>query len=114
MPTGWLDTVIMYTDSSAQDAVRNGDSGVFARTQQDKQLSTQMLQAENAQISKTETSALQNEVGYITEMKQQKIVILTDSKAALESLISNTLDQPLHQLLKDLQLFPQECIVVLQ
>ena len=47
-------------------------------------------------------------------MKPQKTVILTDSKAAFQSLISNTPDQPIHQLLKDLQLLPQECTMVLQ
>ena len=47
-------------------------------------------------------------------MKTQKTVILTDSKAALLSLTSNTPDQPIHQLLKDLQLLPHECTVVLQ
>ena len=63
---------------------------------------------------KAETSALQNAVAYIAEMKPQKTVILTDSKAALQSLTSNTPDQPIHQLLKDLQLLPHECTVVLQ
>ena len=53
---------------------------------------------------KAETSALQNAVAYIAEMKPQKTVILTDSNAALQSLTSNTPDQPIHQLLKDLQL----------
>ena len=47
-------------------------------------------------------------------MKPQKSVILTDSKAALQSLTSNTPDQQIHQLLKDLQLLPHEYTVVLQ
>ena len=63
---------------------------------------------------KAETPALQNAVTYIPEMKPQKTVILTDSKAALQSLTSNTPDQSIHQLLKDLQLLPHECTVVLQ
>ena len=63
---------------------------------------------------KAETSALQNAVAYIAEMKPQKTVILTDSKAALQSLTSNTLDQSINQLLKDLQLLPHECTVVQQ
>ena len=63
---------------------------------------------------KTETSALQNTVAYIAEMTPQKTVILTDSKVALQSLIFNILDQPIHQLLKDLQLLRHECTVVLQ
>ena len=54
------------------------------------------------------------QVAYIAEMKPQKTVILTDSKAVLQSLTSNTPDQPIHQLLKDLQLLPHECTVVLQ
>ena len=63
---------------------------------------------------KAETSALQNAVAYKAEMKPHKTVILTDSKAALQSLTSNTPDQPIHRLLKDLQLLPHECTVVLQ
>ena len=65
-------------------------------------------------IFKAETPALQNAVAYIAEMKPQKTIILTDSKATLQSLTSNTPDQPIHQLLKDLQLIPHECTVVLQ
>ena len=57
---------------------------------------------------------LQNVVACTVEMTPQKKVILIDSKAALQSQISNTSDQPVHQLLKDLQLLPQECTVVLQ
>ena len=63
---------------------------------------------------KPETSARENAQAYIADMKPQKTVILTDSKAALQSLTSNTPDQPIHQLLKDLQLLPHECTVVLQ
>ena len=63
---------------------------------------------------KAETSALQNALAYTAEMKPQKTVTLTDSKAAFQSLASNTPDQPIHQLLKDLQLLPHECTVVLQ
>ena len=63
---------------------------------------------------KAETSALQTAVAYTAQMKPQKTVILTDSKSALQSLTPNTPDQPIHQLLKDLQLLPHECTVVLQ
>ena len=61
-----------------------------------------------------ETSVIQNAVAYIAEMKPQKTVILTDSRAALQPLTSNTPDQPIQQLLKDLQLLPHECTVVQQ
>ena len=57
------------------------------------QLVTQMLQAENTQISKQKPqgSRMQKPTA---KMKQKKNVILTDSKATLQSLISNTSDQP--------------------
>ena len=51
--------------------------------------------------------SIQTAVAYVAEIKPQKTVILKDSKAALQSLISNRSDQPIHQLLKDLQLLPQ-------
>ena len=98
--------------------------------QQDKQLTTQMLQVENAQILKQKNSAIRNTVANIVTIKPQKTihntvaniatikpqktVILTDSKAALQSRTSNTPDQPIHQPLKDLQLLPHECTVVQQ
>ena len=56
----------------------------------------------------------QNTVAYIAEMEPQTTVILTDSKAALQSLTPSAPDQPVHQLLKDLQLLLHECAVVLQ
>ena len=62
---------------------------------------------------KAETSARENALAYIAEMKPQQTVILTDSKAAFQSLTSNIPDQPIHQLLKDLQLLPHECTVIL-
>ena len=82
--------------------------------QQDKHLATLNAIGRKCSNFKAETSALQNVVAYIAEMKPQKTVILTDSKAALQSLTSNTPDQPIHQLLKDLQFLPHECTVVLQ
>ena len=42
----------IYTDGSVEDGVRNGGSGMFVRTLTEQQLATQMLLAENAQISK--------------------------------------------------------------
>ena len=45
------DWIHIYPDGSAEDAVRNGDSGVLSGPQPDKHLATQMLQAESAPIS---------------------------------------------------------------
>ena len=101
----------IYTDGSAEDAVRNEGSGVFVRTPAGQTVSYSNATGRKGSNFK---SALQNAVAYIAEMKPQKTVILTDFKAALQSLISNTPDQPIHQLLKDLQLLPHECTVVLQ
>ena len=104
----------VYTDGSAEDAVRNGGSGVFVRTPTGQTVSYSNATGRKCSHFKAETSALQNAVAYIAEMKPQQTVILTDSKAALQSLICNTPDQPIHQLPKDLQLLPHECTVVLQ
>ena len=103
----------IYTDGSAEDAIRNGGSGMIVRTPTGQTVSYSNATGRKCSNFTVETSALQNAVAYIAEMKPQKAVILTDSKAALQSLISNTPDQPTHQLLKDLQLLPHECIVVL-
>ena len=104
----------VYTDGSAEDAVRNGGSGMFVRTPTGQKVSYSSATCRKCSNFKAETSALQNAVAYIAEMKPQKTVILTDSKTAHQSLTSNTPDQPIHQLLKDLQLLPHECTVVLQ
>ena len=104
----------IYTDCSAEEAVRNGGSGVFVRTPTGQTVGYSNAAGRKCSNFKAETSALQNVVAYIAEMKPQKTVILTDSIAALQSLTSNTPDQPIHQLLKDLQLLPHECTVVLQ
>ena len=109
-----LSVLIMSIDCSAEEAVRNGGSGVFARTPTGQTVGCSNATGRKLSNFKAETSALQNAVAYIAEMKPQKTVMLTDSKAALQSLISNTPDKPIHQLLKDLQLLPHECTVVLQ
>ena len=109
-----VDWTHIYTDGSAEDAVRNGNSGVFVRTPTGKTVSYTNATGRKCSNFKAETSALQNAVAYIAEMKPQKTVILTDSKAALQSLTSNTHDQPIYHLLKDLQLLLHECTVVLQ
>ena len=62
--------------------------------QQDKQNYTNATSRKCSNF-KAETSAHQTAVAYIAEMKPHKTVILTDSKAALQSLISNTSDQPI-------------------
>ena len=92
----------VYTECSAEDAVRNGGNGVFARTQTGRTVNYANATGRKSSDFKVETSALQVAVVYIADIKPQKTVILTDSKAALQSLISNTSDQPIHQLLKDL------------
>ena len=104
----------IYTNGSAEDSVRNGGSGVFVRTRTGQTVSYSNATGRKCSNFNAEILALHNAVAYIAKMKPQKTAILTDSKAALQSLISNTPDQPLHQLLKDLQLLPHECTVVLQ
>ena len=104
----------MYTDISAENAVRNGGSGAFVRTPTGQTVIYSNATDRKCSNFKAVTQALQNAVPYIAEIKPQKTVIFTDSKAALPALVSNTPDQPVHQLLKDMQLLPHECTVVLQ
>ena len=81
-------------------------------SEQDKQLhkcyKQKMLKFQSRNLSTKECSSLHSKL-----MKPQKTIILIDSKATLQSLISNTSDQSIHQLLKDLQLLSHECTVVL-
>ena len=105
------DWIHVYTDGSAEDAVRNGGSGVFVRNPTGQTVSYSNATGRKCSNFKAETSAPQIAVAYTSEMKPQKTVTLTDSKAALQSLLSSTSDQPIHQLLKDLQLLPHKCPV---
>ena len=73
---------------------------VFVGTPRGQTVSYTHASGRKCSIFKAETSALQTTVAYIAEMKPQKTVILTDSKADLLSLISNTSNQPIYQLLK--------------
>ena len=86
----------IYTGSLAEDAVRNGGSGVFVRTPTGQTVSYSNATSRKCSNFKAETSALKKAVACIAEVKPQKTVILTDSKAALQSLISNAPDQPIH------------------
>ena len=104
----------IYTDSTAENAVRRGGSGVFVRIPTGQTVSYTNTTGRKCSNFKTETSALQTAVAYIADMKPQKVVNFTESKATIQSLISITSDQTIHQLLKGLQLLQQECTVVLQ
>ena len=104
---GWTH---IYTDGSAEEAVRNGGSGVFVRTPTGQTFGYSNATGRKCSNFKAETSALQNAVAYIAEMKPQKTVILTDSKAALQSLTSNTPDQPIHQSLKTCSFSPMNAL----
>ena len=86
----------IYTNGSVEEAVRNRGSGLFVRTPTGQTVGYSNATGRKCSNFKAETSALQNAVAYITEMKPQKTVILTDSKAALQSLTSNTPDQQIH------------------
>ena len=77
------DWIHIYTDGSAEDAARNGSSNVFVRTRTGQTVSYSNATGRICSNFTAETSALQNAAAYIAEMKLQKTVILTDSKAAL-------------------------------
>ena len=103
-----------WTHVHTTEDVRNRGSDVFVRTPTGQTVSYSNAAGRKCSNFKAETSAPQSAVAYIVEMKPQKTVILTDSKAAVQPIISNTPDQPTHQLLKDLQLLLLECTVALQ
>ena len=109
-----VDWTHIYTNGSPEDTVRNGGSGASVRTPTGQTVSYSNATGRKCSNFKADTSAPQIAIAYIAEMKPQKTVILTDSKATLQSLTSNTPGQKIHQLLKDLQLLPHECTVVLQ
>ena len=69
--------MIIYTDGSAEDTVKNGGSGVFVRTPTGQIVSYSNATGRKCSNFKAETSALQNAVACTAEMKLQKIVIPT-------------------------------------
>ena len=71
----------IYTNGSAEEDVRIGGSGVFINTPTGQTVGYSNASGRKCSNFKAETSALQIAVAYIAQMKPQKTVILTDSKA---------------------------------
>ena len=59
----------VYTNGSVEDAASNGGSGVLVRTSTGQTVSYSNATGEKCSNFKVETSALQNAVAYIAEMK---------------------------------------------
>ena len=104
----------IYTDGSADDAVKNGGCGVYVRTPTGQTHSSSRATGQKCSNFKAEVLALQEAVEYIQNNRPNKSVVLTDSKAALQSLTSESPDQEIRKLQKDLFSLPGACSVVLQ
>ena len=104
----------IYTDGSAENAIKNGGSGVYARTPDGQTQSFSNASGSKCSNFKAEVLALQTAAAYITESNPEKSVILTDSKAALQSLCSESPDRDIKKLQQDLSQIPSSCKVVLQ
>ena len=81
----------VYTDGSADKAIRNGGSGVYVRTPTGQTYTYSNAIGRTSSNFKVEALALQTAAACIAERKPDKTVVLTDSKAALQSLTSDVL-----------------------
>ena len=104
----------IYTDGSADDAVKNGGSGVFIKTTDGQKHTFSNATGKRCSNFKAETLALQTAISHIITTQPEKSVILSDSKAALQSLSSDSPDRDVQKIKEDLHSIPPRCTVVLQ
>ena len=104
----------IYTDGSADDAVRDGGSGVYVRTPTGQTHTYERATGQRCSNFRAEVVALQLAAAHITEHSPDKAVILTDSKAALQALNSDSPDLAVCKLQRDLRQLPQQSTTVLQ
>ena len=97
----------IYTDISAQNAVKNGGNGVYIRTPDGNTQTYSDATGTRCSHFKAKVCALQTAVTHIKTSQPEKSVVLTDSKAALQSLGSDSPDKDLHSI-------PAQCTIVLQ
>jgi ribonuclease HI len=90
----------VYTDGSAENAVRNGGSGVYIRHPNGTTTALSIPVGDLSSNYRAELHALIAAVQHLTEegCSQQYLVLLTDSLSALQSLMSGPTDLPTRQL----------------
>ena len=106
----------IYTDGSAENAVRNGGSGVYIRRPDGTTTSLSTPAGDLSSNYRAElhalTAATEHQIG--EGSSQQHIVLLTDSLSALQALASGPTDLPTRQLHNCLSTLSQNNQVVLQ
>ncbi|GFR61217.1 reverse transcriptase [Elysia marginata] len=85
-PTG--EWIIIYTDGSATDAVRNGGGGVYATLPDGTTLERSFACGRRCTNYKTETEAIKEALNMVNNKisKTSKIVILSDARSVLQTL----------------------------
>ena len=104
----------IYTDGSADEAIKNGGSGVYVKTSTGETHTYERATGKKCTNFRAEVAALQIAATHIIEKKPDKAVVLTDSKAALQALNSDTPDLAVYKLKEDLLHLPEKCTTVLQ
>ena len=105
-----------FTDGSAENAVRNGGSGVLIKFPGDTPDSLSIPVGDLCSNYRAELEALQAAAKYLTERddRRRNIVFLTDSLSALQCIMSGPTDHPSKELCDSLQILSQQNNVVLQ
>ena len=104
----------IYTDGSAHDAVKNGGSGVYVKTTNGHTHKYSNATGKRCSNFKAETLAIQTAISHILTTQPERSVILSDSKAALQALSSDSPDKDIQNIKQDLHSIPSQCMVVLQ
>ena len=106
------DWVHVYTDGSADDAVRNGGAGIFIRYPNDQEDRHQLPTGAHSTNYKAEVEAIKKAAEVLVDNTFTKVVILTDALSVLQALEAE--DKNLNDLSTSLTLLCQEATVVLQ
>ena len=106
----------VYTDGSAENAVRNGGSGIYIRHPDKTTTSLSMPTGDLSSNYRAEVHALTAATKHLLQesCSQQHIVLLTDSLSALQALVSGPSELPTRQLHQALSTLSHNNHVVLQ
>jgi len=105
-----------FTDGSAENAVRNGGSGVFIKFPTRSPTSLSFPVGERSSNYRAEVQALTAATCRLIELEeqQQNIALLTDSLSALQALSSGSTDEGTRLLQENIRVLSQHSNVVLQ
>ena len=80
------DWVQVYTDGSADDAVRNGGAGIYIRYPNDQEDRHQLPTGAHSSNYKAEVEAIKKAAEILVDTTFTKVVILTDALSFLQAL----------------------------